>query len=93
MIFSRSAYGAGRGRPATGDPLAALIGRTRAAVLRSLDGGTTTTELARRLGISVSGASHASALRAAGLVSSRRDRNRVLHATTDLGGQLLDRVD
>lgn len=88
------AYAMWGGRPATGDPLAALIGRTRAAVLRSLDAGTTTTELARRLGISVSGASqHASALRAAGLVSSRRDRNRVLHATTDLGGQLLDRVD
>jgi DNA-binding transcriptional ArsR family regulator len=77
----------------TGDPLAAVLGRTRAAVLRSLEGGTTTTELARRLGITVSGASqHASALRSAGLVSSRRDRNRMVHATTDLGAKLLDRI-
>jgi len=76
-----------------GDPLAALLGRTRAAVLRSLEGGTTTTELARRLRITASGASqHASALRAAGLVSSRRDRNRMVHATTDLGAKLLDRI-
>jgi DNA-binding transcriptional ArsR family regulator len=82
------------GRTATTDPLAGLLGRTRAAVLRSLDGGTTTSELAGRLGISVSGASqHASALREAGLVSSRRDRNRMVHAVTDLGGRLLERAD
>lgn len=80
-------------RAATSDPLSGLLGRTRAAVLRSLDGGTTTSELAGRLGISVSGASqHATALRAAGLVSSRRDRNRMVHSVTDLGGQLLERA-
>ena len=72
-------------------PPPSLLGRTRAAVLRSLDGGTTTSELAGRLGISVSGASqHASALREAGLVSSRRDRNRMLHSVTDLGDQLVE---
>lgn len=81
------------GGPTIGDPLATVLGRTRAAVLRSLEEGTTTNELARRLGISASGASqHASALRAAGLVSSRRDRNRMLHAATDLGAKLLDRA-
>jgi DNA-binding transcriptional ArsR family regulator len=80
-------------RAATSDPLTGLLGRTRAAVLRTLDGGTTTSELAGRLGISVSGASqHASALRAAGLVSSSRDRNRMVHSVTDLGGQLLERT-
>lgn len=83
-----------RGQPTRSDPLAAVLGRTRAAVLRSLDDGTTTSELAHRLGISVSGASqHATALRAAGLVSSRRDRNRMVHAPTDLGSRLVDRID
>jgi predicted transcriptional regulator len=78
-------------RSADGDPLATLLGRTRAAVLRALDDGTTTTELARRLTISASGASqHTTALRAAGLITSRRDRNRMVHTTTDLGARLLD---
>lgn len=78
-------------RPVAGDPLATLLGRTRAAVLRTLDDNATTTELARRLDISPSSASqHASALRAAGLVTSRRDRNRVVHTTTELGTRLLD---
>lgn len=82
-----------KARPADGDPLAALLGRTRAAVLRALDGGATTTELARRLQIAPSSASqHAAALRAAGLTTSRRDRNRMVHATTDLGARLLDRT-
>ncbi len=75
---------------ANGDPLATLLGRTRAAVLRALDDGSTTTELARRLEISPSGASqHTAALRSAGLIISRRDRNRMVHTATDLGARLL----
>jgi DNA-binding transcriptional ArsR family regulator len=81
------------GGSATSDPLAAVLGRTRAAVLRSLDGAMTTTELAQRLHISTGGASqHASALRAAGLVTSRRDRNRMVHTATDVGAELLHRT-
>jgi DNA-binding transcriptional ArsR family regulator len=80
-----------KARSADGDPLATLLGRTRAAVLRALDDGSTTTELARRLEISPSGASqHTTALRSAGLITRRRDRNRMVHTTTDLGARLLD---
>lgn len=70
--------------------LATLLGRTRAAALEVIADGCTTTELAKRLGISAATASqHASALRGAGLVTSRRDANRMLHAVTGLGSQLL----
>ncbi|RJL35903.1 ArsR/SmtB family transcription factor [Bailinhaonella thermotolerans] len=72
--------------------LGALLGATRAAVLEAAAFRvSTTSELARRLGISPASASeHAAVLREAGLVSSHRDRNRVLHQATDLGRALLD---
>ncbi|MFD7021378.1 ArsR/SmtB family transcription factor [Promicromonospora sukumoe] len=74
-----------------GRPLTALLGRTRAAVLRALGTGATTSELAQRLEISPASASeHATVLRNAGLVSSGRERNTVLHALTPLGRTLLD---
>ena len=51
-----------------GAALAALVGRNRAAVLRTIADGCTTTELADRVGISLAAASqHASVLRDAGL--------------------------
>ena len=72
------------------EALATLLGRTRAAALAVIAEGCTTTELAKRLGVSTATASqHASALRGAGLVTSRRDANRMLHSVTGLGGQLL----
>jgi hypothetical protein len=72
-------------------PLAALLGRTRAAALEVIAGGCTTTELAKRLDVSAANASqHAKALRGAGLVTSLRDRNRMLHSVTRLGAELLD---
>jgi DNA-binding transcriptional ArsR family regulator len=74
----------GRG---TSDPLAGLFGRTRAAVLMSLarPGRHTTSSIARQVGISVSSSSeHLSALRAAGLVTSRRDGGAIVHRTTAL---------
>ena len=71
-------------------PLAALLGRTRAAALEVIGDGCTTTELAKRLGVSTANASqHAKALRGAGLVTSLRDRNRMLHSVTRLGADLL----
>jgi DNA-binding transcriptional ArsR family regulator len=74
--------------------LGRLIGRTRAEVLRTLADGCTTSELAARLGMSPASASqHATALREAGLVSSTRDRNRMLHRLTNLGAELLHPPD
>ena len=71
--------------------LAALLGRTRASVLDILAAApATTSELARRGGMSLSSASeHASVLRAAGLVASRRQGTAVVHSATPLGLQLL----
>ncbi|MEH0843414.1 winged helix-turn-helix domain-containing protein [Micromonospora sp. CPCC 205711] len=79
--------GGGSGREA----LAALLGRTRAAVLEASDDGCTTGEVARRLHISPAAASqHTAVLRNAGLLVSQRDRNTVLHTLTPLGRAMLD---
>jgi DNA-binding transcriptional ArsR family regulator len=73
------------------DALGALIGETRAALLLAIGAGGTTTELARRAGVSLASASeHASVLRRAGLVVSYRDGNRVVHRLTRRGLTLLD---
>ncbi|MFD3639844.1 ArsR/SmtB family transcription factor [Streptomyces griseus] len=70
-----------------------LLGRTRAAVLAAAADGCSTTELARRLGISLATASeHAGVLRRAALISTRRDGKAVLHTTTHLGAALLASV-
>ncbi|MFJ2771116.1 ArsR/SmtB family transcription factor [Streptomyces sp. NPDC087300] len=69
-----------------------LLGRTRAAVLEAAVGGCGTTELARCLNISPATASHhASALRKARLITSRREGKAVLHTVTSLGIALLGR--
>jgi DNA-binding transcriptional ArsR family regulator len=76
--------------PARGPALAALFGRNRAAVLSAVAEGCTTTELANRVGISLASASqHASVLRNAGLVITRRQGGAVLHVLTPLGVELL----
>jgi hypothetical protein len=70
--------------------LAALVGRNRAAVLSAIAHGCTTTELAGRVGISLAAASqHASVLREAGLITTRRQGSAVLHVLTPLGAELL----
>ncbi|MFE9046469.1 ArsR/SmtB family transcription factor [Streptomyces sp. NPDC012421] len=67
-----------------------LMGRTRAAVLAAAAEGCSTTELARLLGISPATASqHATVLRRAALITTRRDGKAVLHTTTHLGAALL----
>nr|QEO73566.1 ArsR family transcriptional regulator [uncultured bacterium] len=72
--------------------LAALVGHTRAAALQALTDSCTTSELAQRLGISSAGASkHATILREAGLITTLRNRNTVLHTLTSLGAALLRR--
>ncbi|GIG61086.1 transcriptional regulator [Longispora fulva] len=71
--------------------LSALIGRTRATLLEVAGAGCSTSELARRAGISVPSASEqAKVLRDAGLLASVRDRNRVVHHVTPLGWAMLD---
>lgn len=71
--------------------LGALLGRTRAAALAALTYGATTSDLARQIGVSAPSASeHASVLRDAGLIGSRRERNSVWHTLTPLGRAVLD---
>lgn len=73
------------------DPLAAILGSTRAAVLRALTQQHTTGDIARELGISPASASeHTSTLRQARLVRSRRDGKAVIHDATALGMDLID---
>jgi len=73
-----------------GAALAALVGRNRAAVLAAIADGCSTTELASRAGISLAAASqHASVLRGAGLIASRRQGGAMLHVLTPLGADLL----
>ncbi|MEV6811272.1 winged helix-turn-helix domain-containing protein [Micromonospora sp. NPDC051296] len=85
-LASDGAGASGAGREA----LAALLGRTRAAVLATTEDGCSTGELARRLRISPAAASqHATVLRNAGLLVSHRDRNTVLHTLTPLGRAIL----
>ncbi|MFJ9629761.1 helix-turn-helix domain-containing protein [Streptomyces sp. NPDC101175] len=76
--------------PAENVPLGALLGCTRARVLRCVADGPTTGELAQLAGISLSAASrHASVLRDAGLTTSRQIGPTVLHTLTPLGAALL----
>ncbi|WP_156038602.1 MULTISPECIES: ArsR/SmtB family transcription factor [Actinoalloteichus] len=70
--------------------LKALMGRTRAEILRALTTTSTTGQLARQLGVSLAGVSqHAGVLRNAGLISTARERNTVLHSLTPLGEALV----
>ncbi|GLY86817.1 transcriptional regulator [Actinoallomurus iriomotensis] len=77
--------------PEAGDTLGALVGQTRADVLRVLTAPRTTTELAGTLGISGASASeHARTLRRGGLVVTRRNGRAVTHLITPLGLRLLN---
>lgn len=73
-------------------PLTALLGRTRATVLRvaASGAGATTGEIARAAGISPSSVSkHAGVLRGAGLLISSRHGGNVLHTLTPAGASML----
>lgn len=73
-----------------GDALAALLGPTRAAVLRALYQPQTTSAIAHQVRISVSSASeHAATLRAAGLITTDRHGRAVVHHLSELGFALL----
>ncbi|MFE4455696.1 ArsR/SmtB family transcription factor [Streptomyces sp. NPDC056796] len=81
------------GAPAAAEPgpwLGRLVGHTRSTVLRSIGDGCTTSELARRTGVSLASASqHACVLREAGLVRTLRHGSSVLHTLTPLGADLI----
>ncbi|MFE6054730.1 ArsR/SmtB family transcription factor [Kitasatospora sp. NPDC056446] len=78
-------------RPPAADGLATVLGPARARVLRTVAGSPcSTTELAHRLGVTPPSASaHAVALRAAGLIATRREGKQVRHTLTDVGHDLL----
>lgn len=74
-----------------GDPLAELIGQTRAEVLRTLIHQPSTSTIARLLHSSVPTASrHVTALRNAGLATTRRTGRSTQHSLTALGLRLLE---
>ncbi|MFJ4667483.1 ArsR/SmtB family transcription factor [Kitasatospora purpeofusca] len=78
-------------RTPAADGLAAVLGPARARVLRAVAGSDcSTTELARRLGVTPPSASaHAAALRTAGLIATRREGRQVRHTLTEVGHDLL----
>lgn len=79
------------GNRSTGEALASLLGSTRANALDIIGSGCTTTELARRLGVSAATASHhATVLRRAGLIATHRRRHAVLHTISPLGRAILN---
>jgi DNA-binding transcriptional ArsR family regulator len=81
---------AGTGRRAGSDSLGALLGPTRAAVLRALREPHGTAALAGAVGISPASASeHAKVLRDANLIETRREGRSVRHSLTPLGRTML----
>lgn len=75
---------------AAGEALSALMGPTRAALLESLADRRTTSELARRVGVSPASVSqHTAVLRDARLIHTVRVGKAVLHGLTPLGAALL----
>ncbi|MET9350661.1 ArsR/SmtB family transcription factor [Streptomyces termitum] len=71
--------------------LAALLGTTRARILRAAEAPAGTAELGRRTGTSPATASHhTTVLRTAGLLTSDRDGTGVRHTLTPLGRALLN---
>lgn len=71
------------------DALAALIGRRRADLLAALARPASTTDLARRLGVTAGAVSqHLGVLRACGLVTGHRMGRRVLYVRTPSGDAL-----
>jgi biotin operon repressor len=77
----------------TGDPLTAMLGQSRTAILRSTELPRTTTGLARELGLSGASISvHLSILKRCGMVISWRSGRRVLYQRTPLASSVLSAV-
>jgi DNA-binding transcriptional ArsR family regulator len=74
----------------TGSALAGVLGQTRAALLAQLDLPMSTHQAATQMALSAPTLSvHLQALRAAGLLNSRRAGRQVLYSRTELGDRLL----
>ncbi|MGW4467683.1 DUF5937 family protein [Micromonospora sp. NPDC004704] len=74
----------------TGSALAGVLGQTRAALLTQLDLPMSTSQAATQMALAAPTLSvHLQALRAAGLLTSRRAGRQVLYSRTDLGNRLL----
>ncbi|SCF18915.1 Helix-turn-helix domain-containing protein [Micromonospora viridifaciens] len=74
----------------TGPALADVLGQTRAALLAQLDLPMSTSQAATQMALSAPTLSvHLQALRAAGLLTSRRAGRQVLYSRTELGDRLL----
>ncbi|MFD7157696.1 DUF5937 family protein [Kribbella sp. NPDC059898] len=72
------------------DALAGLIGRVRAGLMGLLETPASSTDLARRLGVTPTAVNqHLRALRAAGLLASARHGRSVLYHRSDLGDSLV----
>ncbi|GAA4014446.1 winged helix-turn-helix domain-containing protein [Allokutzneria multivorans] len=77
--------------PWSEDPLRSLVGQTRAAILRGLGQGGSTTQIAQRVGVSLSRVSeHLTVLRHCGLIATARQGRSMWHAPTALAQQLLN---
>ena len=74
------------------ESLAAVLGRSRAQLLSSLDEPESTQAMAMRTGLTPGAVSqHLTALKGAGLVGAHRSGRYVLYARTDLGERLVAR--
>jgi hypothetical protein len=81
-------------RPMADDPLGALLGRSRAAILRGTALPKSTTELARELGQAVATVSeHLSTLRRCGMITSWRAGRSVLHQRTSMTTSFIEAVN
>jgi DNA-binding transcriptional ArsR family regulator len=68
-----------------------LIGPTRAAILDTIQTGRSTTELARRVGVSAGSVSqHTAVMRDAGLILTTRVGKAVIHTLTPTGIAVLN---
>ena len=77
----------------SGEPLTALIGHSRTAILRKAELPRTTTDLARELSLSAASVSvHLSILKRCGMVTSWRSGRRVLYQRTPLASSILAAV-
>lgn len=77
--------------PPPPDPLARLLGRTRATLLAALDPPSTTSALAEQYGLALGTvAEHLAALHGAGLISRRRTGHKVHYRRTEVGQALID---
>jgi DNA-binding transcriptional ArsR family regulator len=91
VVYPARGVGAGPpDEPPQPDGLDRLVGRSRAAILRSLDTPATTTQLVATLGMSLGAVGdHLAVLRAAGLITRVRNHRSVLYHRTPRGDTLI----